>query len=81
MALLDLDALQRAHVILDPFRYTVVREFVTPANAAVVRKDFPPIAYPGLLPVEATVYGPSFAALIEELRSPAVARVFSERST
>jgi SM-20-related protein len=79
MALLDLDALRQAQVTHDPFRHTVVQDFVKPANAAAIRKDFPPIAFPGLLPVEATVYGPSFGAMIEELQSPAVARVFSEK--
>src|ERR1700712_2257470 len=79
MALLDLDALRQAQVTHHPLRYTVIRNFVKPANAAAIRKDFPPIAYPGLLPVEATVYGPSFGAMIEELQSPAVAHVFSEK--
>ena len=79
MALLDLDALQRAQVTHDPFSFTVVQDFVNPANAEAIRRDFPPIAYPGLLPVEATVYGPSFGELIEELRSSEVARVFAEK--
>ena len=79
MALLDLDALQRAPVTGEPFRFAVVRDFVPPDNAAAIRRDFPAIAYAGLLPVEATRYGTAFGGLIEELQSEAVARVFSEK--
>jgi SM-20-related protein len=79
MALLDLQALQRAQVTHDPFSFTVVPNFVSPANALAIRQDFPAIAYPGLLPVEATSFGSAFSELIAELRSTAVARVFSEK--
>ncbi len=78
MALLDLDALRRAPVTREPFAFTVVPNFVGPVNAEAVRADFPHIGYPGLLPVEATKYGPKFAELIEELQSEPAARTFSE---
>ena len=81
MSLLDLDVLRDATVTRDPFMFTVVRDFVNPANAAAILADFPPIAFPGLLPVEATAYGPRFGALIAELKSKAVARAFRKSST
>jgi hypothetical protein len=73
-----LDALRTAQVTRDPFMFTVVRDFIPPANAAAIRADFPKIAYPGLLPVEACSYGPKFGELIAELKSDAVARVFGD---
>ena len=79
MALLDLDALQRAQVAHDPFDFTVVPDFVNAVSAAAVRGDFPFINYPGLLPVEATSFGPRFGDLIRELQTAAVAKVFSEK--
>jgi SM-20-related protein len=79
MALLDLDAFRRATTTHDPFSFTVVPDFVEPTNASAVLADFPPIAYPGLLPVEATHFGPHFRDLIEELQSENVARAFSEK--
>jgi SM-20-related protein len=79
MALLDLEALRQAHVTHDPFSFTVVPDFIPAANAATIRKDFPPIAYPGLMPVEATAFGPRFGELIQELQTEAVARTFSEK--
>jgi hypothetical protein len=79
MGLLHLDGLRNATVTTDPFSFTVVPGFVQPEQAAAIRKDFPDIAYAGLLPVEATNPGPRFAQLIEELQSEAVAAVFSEK--
>src|ERR1700761_4327398 len=78
MALLDLPALHRAPVTHDPFSFTVVPDFLSPSNAASIRRDFPAIAYPGLLPVEATAFGPAFGDLIKELQSPAVVQAFSD---
>jgi hypothetical protein len=77
MGFLDLEALRSAAVTTDPFSFTVVRNFVPPETAAAIRRDFPAIAYPGLLPVEATHYGPRFGDLIKELQSDAVAAAFS----
>lgn len=79
MALLDLEALRQAHVTHEPFSFTVVPDFIPAVSAAAIRTDFPPIAYPGLLPVEATAFGPRFGELIQELRTEAVARTFSEK--
>jgi hypothetical protein len=79
MPLLDLEALRQAPLVRDPFNFTVVKEAIRPADAAAVRDDFPAIADPGLLPVEATRFGPKFGELIDELQSEEVARAFSEK--
>lgn len=78
MSLLRLDALRQASVVTDPFRFTVVRDFVGSDDAHAIRDDFPHIAAPGLFPLEATTFGPRFGALIEALRSQALAQVFSD---
>lgn len=79
MPLIDLEAFGRAPLAREPFLYTVVPNLVEAGNASQILRDFPPIDYPGLLPVQATNYGPLFGALIEELQSDAVARAFSEK--
>jgi hypothetical protein len=79
MPLLDFEALQRAPLLREPFTFTVVRDAIRPADAAAIRDDFPQIEEPGLLPVEATLYGPLFRRLIEELKSEETARAFSEK--
>jgi hypothetical protein len=79
MAQLDLEAFRAAALTTEPFSYLVVTNFIHPEVAAEIVKDFPEIAYPGLLPVEATQFGPKFRTLIEELTSPAVAKAFGEK--
>lgn len=79
MKLLDLTALAETPLTLDPYDHTVVPDFLRAEAVEGVRRDFPAIAYPGLLPLAETTYGPAFAALIEELRSPEVTQAFSEK--
>jgi SM-20-related protein len=79
MALLDLEAFRQAKLATEPFNYIVVPGFLHASTAPAVRRDFPDIQYPGLLPVEATTPGPAFAALIRELTGPEVTAAFSEK--
>jgi SM-20-related protein len=79
MALLDLAALGRTTLTREPFSFTVVPDFLQPEHAEAIRADFPSIVYPGLLPVEATAFGPRFGELIKELQSEPVARAFEEK--
>ncbi|HEX2944230.1 MAG TPA: 2OG-Fe(II) oxygenase [Rhodopila sp.] len=78
MSLLRLDALRHADAATDPFRFTVVPDFIGTEDAQAIRHDFPDIAAPGLFPLEATRFGPRFGALVEALRSQELAEVFSE---
>ena len=79
MSLIDLDAFHRAPLVREPFNFTVVKEVIRPADGAAIRADFPDIADSGLLPIEATHFGPKFRQLIDELKSEEVARAFSEK--
>ncbi|MGA7802612.1 MAG: 2OG-Fe(II) oxygenase [Gammaproteobacteria bacterium] len=79
MSLLDLNAFADTPLVIDPFDYTVVPGFLRAESVSLVRRDFPVILYPGLLPLAETDYGPGFAALIDELRSAEVAAAFSEK--
>lgn len=79
MPLLDLEALRAAPLTREPFNFTIVKSAIRGDDAAAIRDDFPDIGDSGLLPVEATRYGPKFRQLIEELQSEPVARAFSEK--
>jgi hypothetical protein len=79
MPLLDLEALRQAPLVREPFNFTVVKDAIRPVDAAAIRDDFPDIRDSGLLPVEATRYGPKFGRLIDELKSEQAARAFSEK--
>jgi SM-20-related protein len=79
MPLLDLEALRAAPLTHEPFNFTIVKQAIRPEDAAAIRDDFPDIEDSGLLPVEATHYGPKFRQLIEELQSEPVAQAFSQK--
>ncbi|MGE0652680.1 MAG: 2OG-Fe(II) oxygenase [Alphaproteobacteria bacterium] len=79
MSLLDLYRFVHAPLTKTPFPFLVVPQFLKPEALAPVVADFPPIADPGLLPLSALNYGPSFAALIEEIRSGDLTAAFSEK--
>lgn len=79
MAVLNLESFRQTPLITDPFQCLVVPDFIKPDDARAIREDFPKIDFPGLLPLEATHYGPRFAEFIEELRSPEVAAAFGEK--
>ncbi len=79
MSLIDLAAFRAAPLARDPFSYMVVPHFLAPDRARAVQMDFPAIVHPGLLPVEATSFGPRFGELVEEIRSGTLARAFSEK--
>jgi hypothetical protein len=57
----------------------VVPDFIRPEAKAALSRDFPAIPYPGLLPVEATHPGASFAALIAALQTEQVAAAFADK--
>lgn len=79
MSLLNLDALKKASLTREPFEFLVAEDFLNPAALAAARRDFPPIADPGLFTLSELTYGPGFQALIEAIQSPELAQAFSEK--
>ncbi|HQT46503.1 MAG: hypothetical protein B7X08_07270 [Acidocella sp. 20-63-7] len=79
MTILNLEAFRQTALTEEPFKFLTIDDFIRPDDATAVREDFPEIDYPGLMPLEATTYGPRFGAMIEELRSPEVAAAFGEK--
>jgi hypothetical protein len=79
MAMLDLDALARAPLTRQPFDFAVVPGFLRPEAATEVERDFPAIATPGSFPPSTLSYGPSFRALMDELRGPDLARAMGRK--
>ncbi len=79
MTAIDLDALRSTPPATDPFDHLVVPGFVRGEVLASVSRDFPAIDRPGSFPVRSLAYGPAFAALLAELRSPALAGVMTEK--
>ena len=70
MPLLNLAAVDRAELQRDPFDFLVVRDAIAPAALAVLNRDYPQIDKPANYAPGDLEYGPSFAALLQELDSP-----------
>ena len=79
MAILDLDALDRAPLQKDPCDFVVVPHFVRPEVLAEVNRDYPNIDIAGNFPPEELHYGQAFSRLLEELQSPRMRQKFSSK--
>ncbi|HEV8307451.1 MAG TPA: 2OG-Fe(II) oxygenase [Methylomirabilota bacterium] len=79
MGLLNLDVLRRASLSREPFEFLIVSDVVTPEAKLSLERDFPRIPRAGSFPVSELVYGPSFSALLAELRGPGLRSVLSEK--
>lgn len=79
MSLINIDALRAAQLQTDPFDFLVVPGFLDAATLARVNGDYPAIDTAANHALENLTYGASFAALMDELRSPALASVLGEK--
>lgn len=79
MAILDLEAFERAPLQKDPCDFVVVPGFVKPNSLTAVNRDYPEIDAPGNFPPEDVHYGDTFRELLEELESPALKQLFAKK--
>lgn len=79
MQILDLDAFEQAPLQHDPCDLIVVPAFVKPEALVAVNRDYPDIAVPGNFEPETVRYGPAFAELLAELRSPELKQRFAAK--
>jgi hypothetical protein len=77
--MIDLEAVDRAPVAKEPFSYFLAEKVLTPQTLAAIKTDFPAITSTGVLPAEDLDAGPSFAALIEEIRSEPSAQLIERK--
>lgn len=78
-AMLDLDAFRRTPLKREPYPYLVVKDFIARDQLDGVLADFPPIRYPGSIPVSEAPGGPRFQALLTELEGDAFRQAISEK--
>jgi hypothetical protein len=79
MPLLNIDAFRAAPLVGEPFPHAMVPRFVGPQALEAILADFPVISEGGSFPLSALSYGPSFAALCEELRGDALRAAFEDK--
>ena len=71
---LDMAALDAAPVEHAPFPFFIVPRFVRGDALDAIRADFPAIRHPGSFPLSTLEYGPAFAAFMDAIQAPAMAR-------
>ena len=79
MSMLDLTKFQATKLCRDPFDFLILPGFVRAEALAAINADFPRVDLPGSFPLSELTYGPSFAALIDELRGDAVRQSFESK--
>jgi hypothetical protein len=71
---IDLNLISKAPVSKEPFQFFATGGVLSDQDLAAIARDFPKIEKPGIFPLTALEYGPAFAKLIEDVRSPELAK-------
>jgi hypothetical protein len=79
LRILNAEAVARAAVHTEPYRYIVVEDVMTPEAAAAVRRDFPQTNSVGFLASSDLSREGAYAELLDDLESPELAAILSEK--
>jgi SM-20-related protein len=77
--MLDLERLDHAPLIRDPFDFVVVEDFVSSGALPAVLADFPEVPGHGSYPPDMLRSGPAFAALIEALEAAPLRQAIAQK--
>ena len=66
--MLNLDALEGAPLVAQPFDHCIVSGFLAPADVRAVLQDFPEVAKGGSFPLSSLRCGPALTSLAEQLQ-------------
>ncbi|MEQ1697164.1 MAG: 2OG-Fe(II) oxygenase [Hyphomicrobiaceae bacterium] len=77
--MINLDTISKAEVAREPFSFFAADKVLADADLDAIRADFPKIEKPGIFPLSALEYGPAFAELVDEIRSPAMADALGKK--
>jgi SM-20-related protein len=76
---IDIEAIRRAEVSREPYTHMLVENVLNTDVVPALRADFPNITKPGFLTVDEVEMRGKFRQLIEELESPELSEVMSQR--
>ena len=79
MSAIDLDAFRATRLEREPYDHLVVSGFLRPDAVRTIGADFPEISKAGSYPLSELKFGPAFAALIEEMRTPEMESAFADK--
>jgi hypothetical protein len=76
---INLDAITQAETARQPFQYFAAGSVLSKSDLAAIARDFPKIEKPGIFPLSELEYGPAFGKLIEDIRSPELAKAVGDK--
>jgi SM-20-related protein len=76
--MLNIAAIEAAEAAHEPFSFFRT-SVLDPHDLEQVREDFPLIQKPGIFPVDTLQFGPGFAALLNDIRSPKLAKAVGRK--
>ena len=79
MSAIDLDAFRATRLEHEPYDHLVVSGFLRPDAVRTIGTDYPEISKAGSYPLSELKFGPAFAALIEEMRTPEMESAFADK--
>jgi len=79
MSAIDLDAFRATRLEREPYDHLVVSGFLRPDAMRIIGADYPEISKAGSYPLSELKFGPAFAALIEEMRTPEMEGAFADK--
>lgn len=77
--MISLDAISKADVKREPFQFFAASEVLPQEDLAAIRRDFPAIEKPGIFPLSSLEFGPAFGKLIDDIKSPALAKTVGDK--
>ena len=77
--MIDFDALALADVSREPFAFFKSDSVLGERDLDAIRADFPKIEQPGVFPLSALTFGPSFGTLIEDVKSSKLAKIVGDK--
>lgn len=77
--MINLDTIAQAKVTREPFSFFAAGQVLADEDLEAIRADFPKIDKPGIFPLSALDYGPAFAKLVDEIRSPQMAEALGNK--
>ena len=79
MSAIDLDAFRATRLEREPYDHLVVSGFLRPDAVRTIGADYPEISKAGSYPLSELKFGPAFAALSEEMRTPEIEAAFADK--
>jgi len=79
LKVIDADALRKAAVVAEPYPHLIIDNFIRAEALADVVRSFPAVPKRGSVPLDAVSSAGAFAALMEEMHSPALRSLIGER--